>query len=213
MGWLVLAGAPPSLDQAGAQISERLLEVADLSRVPLLLTPKGNTSSAIQEFMEDLEILLGTEIQTIHPGELGDEELQGLWLNAGIIIVTGGTQDYWSELFNERLFKIRPQEILAEGAILFSFDTAASLMGVWTLDQQLLEIRKGLGWIMGSIVIPTNTDPAEIAAVHNHLEEHEGIFALGLPDDAVLALGPHDQVEVWTDRAPVLLLGRGWQRE
>ena len=211
MGWLALAGSPPTLNQSGAQIAERLLEVADLSRPPVLLSPEDHTSSELGAFLEDLEILLGVEIQVIDPLGLNDEELQSLWLNAGVMIMAGGTQDAWFELITTRLFKIKPQEILAEGTILFTFGVPAGLMGAWMLNPQLGELDNGLGWIMGGVVLPTNRDPAEIAAVRNHLEVHEGGFALGLPDGALLAFGPGEQVEVWTEKAPVLLLGRGWQ--
>jgi hypothetical protein len=213
MGWLALAGSAPSLNQSGAQISERLLELADLSQVPLLLTPVETLSTELQEFVEDLGILLSHEVQVIHPDDLAEQELRELWLNAGIVIMAGGSQAYWREVISERLFKIQPQEILAEGAVLFCFGACASLMGAWAFNQELLEIEKGLGWVFGSLVVPTNTDPAEIAAVHNHLEERANVFALGLPDGAVLALGPEGQVEVWTQKAPVLLFGRGWQQE
>ncbi len=211
MGWLALAGMPPGLNQAGAQISERLLEVADLSRPPLLLSPDSSLPQEIRIFLADIQTLLGVELQVVNPAELEDEELQGLWLNAGIMIMAGGSQLFWQGLIDGRLFRARPQEILAEGSVLFAFGSSASLMGAWMLDDSLHELEKGLGWILGSVVLPTNEDPAEIAAVHNHLEEKVGAIALGLPDGAMLALGPDTQVEVWTEKAPVLLLGKGWQ--
>lgn len=212
MGWLVLAGVPSRMDQAGAQISERLLDVADLSRPPLLLSPSSTLPQEINGFLADVHTLLDVELQIVNPGDLEDEALRGLWLNAGIVIMAGGSQRFWQELIDGRLFRVRPQEILAEGSVLFAFGPAASVMGTWTLDHNTHEIEPGLGWILGSIVLPSNEDPADIASVHNHLEESEGAIALGLPDGAVLALGPDNQVEVWTESAPVLLLGKGWQR-
>jgi hypothetical protein len=212
MGWLVLAGIPPALGQAGAQISERLLEVADLSRPPLLLSPDSSLPEEIQTFLEDIQTLLGVELHAVNPAELEDEDLRDLWLTAGIMIMAGGTQLFWQELVDGRLFRIRPQEILAEGSVLFAFGPSASLMGAWMLDDELHVLEQGLGWILGSIVLPINEDPAEIAAVHNHLEEKVGAIALALPDGAMLALGPDNQIEVWTEKAPVLLLGKGWQQ-
>lgn len=211
MGWLALAGSLPGLDQAGAQLSERLLEVADLSRPPVVLTPETQLRGDLERFLEDLEILLGVEIQILNPNDLNDEELQNVWLNAGIIILAKGTQSFWRDVISGRLFHNRPQEILAEGAVLFALDEPASLMGAWTLNQELHELEPALGWIASSIVLPTNENPASIAPVHNHLEEQQGAFALGLPEGAMLALGPDEQVEVWTEVAPVLLLGKGWQ--
>jgi hypothetical protein len=212
MGWLALAGSPPQLNQAGVQISERLLEIADLSRPPLIFNPERSLRPDLKLFIDDLEILLGNEIQNVHPDELEEAELREQWLNAGIMIMGGGSQAYWRELIGMRLFQTEPQEILAEGALLFVFGACASLMGAWTFNQRLHELEQGLGWVMGSIVLPTNSDPAEISAVRNYLNDHEDIVALGLPDGALLALGPDDQVEVWTEKAPVLLLGKGWQQ-
>jgi hypothetical protein len=211
MGWLALAGSPPGLDQAGAQLSERLLEVADLSRPPVVFTPEPQLSSDLEQFVEDLEILLGVKIQILNPNELNDEELQNVWLNAGIMIMASGTQSFWRDVISGRLFHNRPQEILAEGAVLFALGEPAGLMGAWTLNQDLHELEPALGWIASSIVLPKDENPASIAPVHNLLEEQQGAFALGLPDGALLALGPDEQVEVWTEVAPVLLLGKGWQ--
>ncbi|MGD8632312.1 MAG: hypothetical protein PVF85_02000 [Anaerolineales bacterium] len=211
MGWLTLASSPPRLDQAGAQLSERLLEVTDLSRPPFVLTPEPQLQDELERFVEDLQILLGVEIQILNPVDLDDVDLQNLWLNAGIMIMADGTKSFWLDVINERLFRSRPLEILAEGALLFALGESASLMGAWALNQERHEIETALGWIQGSIILPTNENPASIAAVRNHLEEREGVFALGLPDGALLALGPDEQIEVWTEVAPVLLLGKGWQ--
>lgn len=212
MGWLTVAGTPPVLDRFNAQIPERLLELADLSRQPLLITPDPVLEEDLERFVGDLEIFLGAEIQIVNPIDLGDESLRQLWLNAGIVLLAGGTGAFWHELIAERLFRIRPQEILAEGAVLFAFGPAAGVMGAWMLDSKDQHIDQGLGWIIGAVVIATNHDPAEIAAIRNHLEDREGVFALGLPDGAMLALGPRGEVEVWSEKAPVLLLGSGWQR-
>jgi hypothetical protein len=212
MGWLALAGSPPQLNQAGAQISERILEIADLSRPPLIFYPEPSLSPHLKMFTDDLEILLENKFQVVQPNDYEDVELRELWLNAGIMIMGGGSQAYWHGLIGKRLFRTKPQEILAEGALLFAFGSSAGLMGAWAYNQGIHELEAGLGWIMGGIVLPTNTDPAEIAAVRNHIEGHEDIIALGLPDGALLALGPDDQVEVWTEEAPVLLLGKGWRQ-
>lgn len=212
MGWLALSGVPPVLDKSSAKISERLLELSDLSRQPLLFTPDPSVSEEVQRFVSDLEILLGLEIQIVNPADLGDEALRDLWLNAGIMILTGGSPAYWEELVGDRLFRMRPQEILAEGAVLFAVGVPASVMGAWRLDSAQMGVEKGLGWVIGGVTITTNSDPAEIAVVRNHLEEREGVYALGLPDGALLALGPHSEIEVWTEKAPVLLLGKGWQK-
>jgi hypothetical protein len=126
--------------------------------------------------------------------------------------MAGGSQQFWREFIDVRLFRGYPQEILADGSVLFAFGSVSSLMGDWMLEAGTHDLIKGLGWVPGSIVLPTNEDPAEIASVHNHLEEHEGVFALGLPDGAMLALGPDNQVEVWTEAAPVLLFGKGWKQ-
>lgn len=211
MGWLVLCGSIPPEPSGSGLNTERLLEVADLSRRPFIITTQTNLDPAMQALIDDIEILLGIEIEGINPSDLTDELLQEIWLHAGIIIISGGSESMWQDLLGARLFRTRPQEIIAEGAVVFAFESAANVMGTWVLDKEMGEVDKGLGWLLGGVVASTNTDPGEIQPLKEHLEEFEGVYALGLPAGSMLALGPRSEIELWTETAPVVLLGRGWQ--
>jgi len=54
-------------------------------------------------------------------------------------------------------------------------------------------------------------DPGAAARVRERLASPARLYAVGLPEGAILALGPEGRVELWGSVRPTILLGAGWR--
>jgi len=127
-------------------------------------------------------------------------------------VLLGGEAGEWVDWIGGHLFRGTPQEVIAEDSLLLAVGAAASALGTWWFDAREGKIARGLGWLMGAVVVLSEVDPGEIEPVLDWLEAQKGIYAMGLQPGAILAVGPGGELEVWGDQAPTVLLGRGWEK-
>jgi hypothetical protein len=94
-----------------------------------------------------------------------------------------------------------------DGALLVACGDSASIFGDWIVQDNAEPI-PGLGWIPSAVIQPHfhSGMPCPI------LSKRPGLFRLGIPEAAAMALGPDEQRELWGESKPTLTFGIGWDR-
>jgi hypothetical protein len=80
-------------------------------------------------------------------------------------------------------------------------------MGSWVFQEENASLLDALGWVMNGIILPDQPAPSHIDQIRDHISDHIESYAIGLPEHAMLALGPENQIEVWSDTPPTVFLG------
>lgn len=207
MGWLVLSGRPPEIGFRSLKLSEKILELTNLSKTPVFMTIGEIQDSSYLRLIEDFEILFGCTLQLFDLQTLLAEELRELWLDSSLKILGEGTVEEWYKILGVDLFKVRPEEILPDASVLLATESAAAVMGSWVFQEESASLLYALGWVMNGIILPGQSAPSRIDHIRDHISDHIESYAIGLPEHALLALGPENQIEVWSDTPPAVFLG------
>jgi hypothetical protein len=207
-GWLVLADRPPTLSGEYANLPNALLTNADLSYQPLCILGDEVGISALSDFISDLSVLLDVEVVV---GRLEDAKDWDT-LAPGILILVGGHAKDWINLLGETNFGLLVLQGFQNGLLLIAIGAAAAALGSWVVEESYETPLPGLNWLVGSIILPWTSDPAEYEVVRSLLARPEPIYAMGLEGGRILALGPVGEVELWGADAPTLVLGAGWRK-
>jgi len=207
-GWVMLTGAIPSIGGAFPDLADHLLEKIDPSRPPLGLMGGGGRSQKMAALMEDLAVLIEVEGVVMALGEETEQHIE----NAGMIVLAGGKTQEWLQAFEHSDLEQRLIEFLQMGNLLIAAGTPAAVFGSWTLPEDGAPLKKGLEWLPGAIVLPGTGEPAEIPEVSELLASSGRLFALGLPPETALAVGPGGEAGVWSLASPKLVLGKGWDK-
>lgn len=206
-GWVMLAGALPSIGGAFPDLAGRLLERIDLSRLLLGITARSARSQGFAAFMEELGELIEAEGIILALGEEDTYRLE----DAGLIVLAGGDAREWLDALAHGGLGQRLLEFLRTEGLVLAAGAPAGVLGSWALAEGAGRTIEALGWLPGAIVLPGASDPAALPEVRELLDSSVRRFALGLPPDTALALGPEGRAEVWSLAAPKLVLGKGWR--
>ncbi|MEX0788337.1 MAG: hypothetical protein WD906_05755 [Anaerolineales bacterium] len=204
-GWLVLAGGAPQLGRPYPHLAEHLLRYTDLSQ-PCRILVSGASTRDQDQFLEDVDVLLDSNVRveavkTIAPGpDLG----------SGLLALLGGDSGSWLAAIESKNLDGSLLDTLTEGGVVLAAPEASECFGSWVFPSVSGEASPGLGWLPGAAVIPGPIDPVNDERVRRLLDDHEKVYALGLPTSAILALGPGGQVEAWGEAPPRVTLGKGW---
>jgi hypothetical protein len=195
-GWLVLAGSVPSL-AGGSAWMDRLLPHLDLGRAVVWLAsdPEGPQPT---KFLDDIEDLLGAEVVRRSPAEDG-------WESAGMLLLTDPSPVSMLPTLRHRLLACLEGDgiVMAVGQPAAGFGEAIrSPLGGMPGE--------GLGWLPGSVVLPEGEALAD-DGWRSWLQSPEKRFAIRLPADSMLALGPAGEVEAWGRAQPGVILGSAWR--
>jgi len=205
-GWIVLADRLPEIGGSLRVLGERLLERIDLSRRPICVASAEADLDEVKTFVEDLEGWLGSEALLLVPEELLDLD----WRKAGLVVITGGPPSVWVSVLVSRDPEAPGLVEADEGTLLYVVGEAAEAMGSWIVQSDGLRL-SGIGWLRGAVVLAGRAEPASVSGVPELLSREDHSYALGLGEEAVLALGPVGEVEVWGEARPTITLGRGWR--
>lgn len=212
-GWIVLSGGVPSIGDESPRLAENILEKANLSLAPLCISARRPLGDRLRDFIEDIGLLLGDTIEIAYLDELPNPEIGAILDAAGLCILAGGPASMWKSWFELSSLHPSPENLFLDERLILAIGQAAAAMGTWTLQPEDEELVQGLGWLRGALVIPEIGEPGDMESVKGFLSSEEYVYALGLPDGAVLAFGPAGEVEVWGERKPVITLGRKWSEE
>ncbi len=207
MGWLLLSASPPGSGERFPRLGEKILEITDLSRTQVCMTIGEIPDTSFIHLIDDLETILGGSIQVIDLQSLIVEELRELWLTSSLKILGGGSIEGWYKFLGTDLFQVQPEEVLPDASVLLAIGAAAGAMGSWAFNDESATLMDALGWVVNGIVLPGWGAPSQIDSVRDHVSDHLKSYAIGLPEHALLALGPENQVEVWSETPPTVFLG------
>jgi hypothetical protein len=164
-------------------------------------------------FIEDIEVLLGEPVEVAYLDELPGKELREILEAAGLAILAGGSASEWNRQFELSQLHTDHEIVLSNERLILAIGQAAAAMGKWILTSEDDDLVHGIGWLNGAMVLPNMGDVMDSDEVRGFLSSEEYVYALVLPEGAVLAFGPSGEVEVWGERQPVITLGRRWSEE
>lgn len=206
-GWLVLSGGVPSFGGAARGLADRLLTWTDLSRPVLVLGPQGGPAEAVADLAEDLATLFEQAPRFASLADLGPGDLQ----EAGLVVLAPAPPGDWVQAW--RGFSAPdPSRWLDEGSLLLALGGAAAAMATWGVTEEGPSPLPGLGWLEDTLLVAGDVDLAGATEAREVLEKHPQAFALVLPPEAILALGPEGEVEVWSEVKPRIIFGRAWRQ-
>ena len=208
-GWLVLASQVPRLGGETPELAERLLERMDLSRPPVCLTAEEAPPEGLDVLLEEFEALLGVRPAVLPAGLEPPAELA----HVGLILLTGGTIQSWVDALENTLLGEVVLQALQRGSVIFAIGPSAGAVGTWSLPESQDRMRSGLSWVAGAVVLPGETEPADLDPVREILQNNPKAYALGLAPHTLMALGPGGEIEVWGEAQPKIILGQGWSEE
>lgn len=204
-GWLVLSGNASGSESVRA----RALTVA-AGEGPIAVLSCGGDNEAAGRTLEDFEDLGDRPVYLVDALVEDDDSLRASLSNAGMIVVTCAedpvvAHDALSGATNEGVFSA-----WEAGALVLLEGPAAMCGGAWvvTKDQGF---RDALAWLTETLVLPGTEDAA--ASEHTRAllgRERQGV-ALGIGENAALALGPSGELEVWGLQEVSIALGAAWQ--
>ncbi len=208
-GWLILSGGIPSFGGEHAELASRLLGLLDLARPPLALYAEHKVSGALAEFLEEIELLLGVDFEHVSISEASRELVE----SAGLILLADAGPEAWVDAIAGGPGPDRfSPDWLIEGSVLLLVGSAAAAAGTWMYQESQDMLLEGLNWLPGSIILMEDVDPAATQLTERLLSEEAPVYALGLPEGAILAVGPGAEVEVWSGEAPRIILGKAWRQ-
>jgi hypothetical protein len=207
MGWLVLSGAEPDLT-LNPELLDRILEHVSPGRGVLSIEMSADLPSS-DDLANEVALLMGDTCtrMLLEPNHI--DAIRQAWLESGFIFTRGGSEPDWRAWVDDYLFQGYPEEILANGSVLFASGPCAGALGSW-IGAGWRVGEPGLGWLEGGIILPDVDQPVDHPAVVELLEMDDPRYALGLNKASALALGPKGEREIWGEQAPVIVLGRGW---
>jgi hypothetical protein len=207
-GWFVLSSRVPELGGDTPQFAEHLLARMNLSRPVACLVLDSEGIPDLGSLLEELEALLGVQPAVLDAALSPPPELAGV----SMMILAGGSTRGWIETLSGSKLGELVLSSLANGAILLALGAAAGAFGSGARIEGESGLVPGLGWLVGAVILPGNSNPSEFEPVRQYLEDNPRAYALGLAESALVAIGPDGEIEVWGESQPTIILGVGWVR-
>ena len=207
LGWLVMSGSAPYRSALGDELSARILAHCDLTLPCFWLDMDGEPSPGMEITIEDIEPEFAAPIERIGV----EDELPAEDLEASLILMAGRNAERWVEMIADTPLGTWLMGQLNAGGVVLAAGAAAAAIGSWVFPAGAdTPGFKGAAWLPGAVLLPGIVEPAVHTEIRAHLAQTERSYALGIPEDSTLSLGPEGQVEVWGGSAPKVVLGRGW---
>lgn len=206
-GWLVIADRLPALSGDFAALTERIVTHVDISLSPFLIHAESQVDNSVLPFVNDLEELLEIKVEVLNLGEAQYAEVA----QPSLYVLVGGMASEWVTALKTSKLGDALRSALDEGALIIAVDGAAEAMGAWSIVKGGEGAIEGLNWLPGAIVLPWLDDPATSGRVRKLLALPEPLYAIGIADGRLFAIGPHGEVEMWGVDHPTLALGAGWR--
>jgi len=204
-GWLVLSG-----DASGSEgVRARALTIA-AGDGPVAILPCGGDNEAAGHTLEEFEDLGDRPVYLVDALTEDDDSLRASLSNAGMIVVTCArdpilAHDALSGATSEGAFSA-----WEAGALVLLEGPAAMCGGAWVMTDDR-EFRDALAWLPGTLVLPGTVDAAASEAARQLLDREQQGVALGIGENAALALGPSGELEIWGRQEVSIALGAAWQ--
>jgi hypothetical protein len=182
-----------------------MLRMTDPSLHTVWVDPEAAPSPNLERMLEEFELVLSEPVERLGAGENLPQDSAEI----GAILMAGRDSRLWLETLGAGAAGRWVSDHLTAGSLVFAAGAAAAVLGDRVFDDGVRDCQ-GLGWLAGAVLLPGASDPADDPKVRRYLAETDHSYALGLPEDTVLAIGPQRQIEVWSGPSPRLMFGRGW---
>ncbi len=209
-GWLVLSNSVPRLGNETPMLMERLLALIDLSYPPLCLTLGSISSDDMDDFLDDYKTLTGVDVTIFDLWDLNYQETIAAVSKAGFVILAGGLALDWVMQIDPDGLGKSAADFLQKDRLIMVIGSIMESLGSWVYSPLEGDTKPGLNWIPDAMVLPDQDAPMQDEDVRAWLRDHGRVYAIGLSQDAIFALGSQGQVEVWSVAEPVIALGKGW---
>jgi len=202
--WIILADSQRGIEAAGPGFIEHASH-RGLCSSPLLVIHPGEVANA-DEPIGAQEGRFGQEPLIVSTHDVGVDALEA----AAVVLMGGGETLDWVAEMCDGVFGDLMQRRIQTGGLILACGSAASALGEWRLDPQAESAEHGAGWLPGALILPGWDDPGAFPAVRELMKSEQRMYAVGLGYGSLLALGPSGEVEVWGEKPPNILLGKGW---
>ncbi len=204
-GWLVLSGNASGSESVRA----RALTVA-AGDGPVAVLACGGDNEAAGHTLEDFEDLGDRPVYLVDALTEDDDSLRTSLTNAGMIVVTCAAdpimaQDALSGATSEGV-----SSAWKGGALVMLEGPAAMCGGAWVVTDDR-EFRNALALLPGTLVLPGTDDAVASETARQLLGREQQGVALGIGENAALALGPSGELEIWGRQEVSIALGAAWQ--
>ena len=204
-GWLVLAGSAGGSDA----IVARALSIAAADGAVAVLAGIGEDGVA-DRLLDNFEGLGAQSGYLVDATVEDDETLHSLLTGAGIVVVSGAADAGQAQAALSGATSAGMRQAWQQGALVLLEGPAAMCAGEWIL-RAAGQCERGLAWLPGALVLPGVAEAGDSEAARVLLGEMPAAVALGIGQNAALALGPGGELELWGEAQVSIALGAAWR--
>lgn len=208
-GWIAVASELASVLTSASIITERLFDIIDISYAPLYISTTTEIDPDEGEFLKELTTFIGLAPNWMDATSNSGEELEENWRVSNWIILGSGPSEDWLAILSDIARFGGTEGLFHTDRLILAAGGAAAVMGQYYLHTNQLDLESGLNWIPGALILPECDAPGELSAVKDVLMRVESVYAIGLPETGILAIGPQGKVEAWSRVPPVITLEIG----
>ncbi len=209
-GWVILAGEAPPARGSDSSALDPIINLLRDEGALVILAPGGEIPSSTQLFVNDLLALFSGSLKIVDPLDVDKTLILATCRKAQVVLALGGNRNDWVTIFDEELLPADPDSIVAENSVFIAMGSLISVLGEWIYDPDSEQIYDGIGWFPKAIFLPGTEAPASKEAVRQKIETQMKSYAISIAPDSIIGVGPQGKVEIWSDAAPEILLGKGW---
>lgn len=209
-GWVILAGEAPPVRGTESSALDPITNLLRDEGALVILAPGGEIPSSTQPFVNDLLARFSSSLKIVDPLK-GDQALiLATCQKAQVVLAIGGKRDDWVKMFDQEQLPADPDSIVADNSVFIAMGSLISVLGEWIYDPDSDQISDGVGWFPKAIFISGLEAPASKEGVRQKIETQMKSYAISIAPDTIIGVGPQGKVEIWSDAAPEILLGKGW---
>ena len=209
-GWVILAGEAPPVRGSDSSALDPIMDFLREEGTLVILAPGGEIPSSTQPFVNDLLARFSGSLKIVDPLDVDQQLILETCNKATVVLAIGGNLDDWVTIINEEKLPVDPDSIVAENSVFIAMGSLISVLGEWIYDSDSDQITDGIGWFVKAIFLPDLEAPASNKRVRQKIEAQMKSYAVSIAADTIIGVGPQGKVEIWSDAAPEILLGKGW---
>ncbi len=209
-GWVILAGEAPPVRGSESSALDPIINLLRDEGALVILAPGGEIPSSTQPFVNDLLARFSGSLKIVDPLDVDQQLILETCNKAQVVLAIGGDLDDWVTIINEEKLPADPDSIVAENSVFIAMGSLISTLGEWIYDSNSDQISDGIGWFPKAIFLPDFETPASKVGVRQKIEAQMKSYAISIAPDTIIGVGPQGKIEIWSDAAPEILLGKGW---
>ena len=209
-GWVILAGEAPPARGSDSSAMDPIFNLLRDEGALVILAPGGEIPSYTQPFVNDLLALSSASLKIVDPLDVDQTLILETCRKAQVVLAIGGNLDDWIAIFDEEQLPADPDSIVAENSMFIAMGSLVSVLGDWIYDSDRDQISDGIGSFPNALFLLGVEAPASKEGIRQKIETQMKSYAISIAPDTIIGVGPQGKVEIWSDAAPEILLGKGW---